>query len=457
MDFGALPPEINSGRMYVGPGGTTLLVASAGWDSLAVELNSAAGGYESVITTLTTEWTGPTSASMAAAVAPYVVWLRAVAELCEQSAVQATAAAAAYDAAFAMTVPPPLIAANRARLMTLIATNTLGQNTPAIMATEAEYGEMWAQDATAMYTYAASSASASTFAAFAPPPQTTSPAGVAGQSGAVAQAVSAQAGGNAQAASAQLTALPQALQGLSAPGSTSGNGLSSAAVGTGASVGTTGASTPLGALSSLTGASGKGAGRSVSTGAGAASGLASALGGAAGSGDAAGLFSDVAGLGSDAAGFGADGGGVGIDLYGLGLDYRGLDLDYQGLALDMEGAGSILGAEGAPAFHGAQALGGLGHGATASLGQAASASLGQGTSLGTLSVPPGWANATSSVTPLPTALDAKAMPGGWGAAPSPAAGVSKMPLGGMVGRESDGAVHRIGFRPSLIPRSPVAG
>ena len=65
-----------------------------------------------------------------------------------------------------MTVPPPLIAANRVQLMTLIATNLFGQNTPAIMATEAEYSEMWAQDATAMYSYAANSAAASAFKVF---------------------------------------------------------------------------------------------------------------------------------------------------------------------------------------------------------------------------------------------------------------------------------------------------
>jgi PPE-repeat protein len=50
-----------------------------------------------------------------------------------------------------MTVPPAMIAANRAQLMSLIATNILGQNTPAIAATEAHYGEMWAQDVTAMF------------------------------------------------------------------------------------------------------------------------------------------------------------------------------------------------------------------------------------------------------------------------------------------------------------------
>ncbi len=188
MDFGALPPEINSGRMYLGPGPATMLAASAGWESLAAELSVAASGYESVITTLTQEWQGPTSMSMAAAVTPYVAWIRAIAEQCEQSALQATAAAAAYETAYAMAVPSPLIAANRAQLMALIATNFLGQNTPAIMATEAEYSEMWAQDATAMYSYAASSASASSFSTFTAPPQTTNPGGLAGQAGAVAQA-----------------------------------------------------------------------------------------------------------------------------------------------------------------------------------------------------------------------------------------------------------------------------
>nr|WP_305035839.1 PPE domain-containing protein [Mycobacterium tuberculosis] len=50
-----------------------------------------------------------------------------------------------YDeTAYGLTVPPPVIAENRAELMILIATNLLGQNTPAIAVNEAEYGEMWA-------------------------------------------------------------------------------------------------------------------------------------------------------------------------------------------------------------------------------------------------------------------------------------------------------------------------
>ena len=173
---------------------------------------------------------------MAAAVAPYLTWMSATATQIEQVANQARAAAAAYEAAFAMTVPPAVIAANRAQLMALIATNILGQNTPAIMATEAHYGEMWAQDAAAMYGYAASSAAASALTPFTPPKSTTNPAGLTGQSVAAAQAAGTTAGSHAQtAASTSLSAVSQTLQGLSQP-TQSASGLSGLLSGNGATV-----------------------------------------------------------------------------------------------------------------------------------------------------------------------------------------------------------------------------
>jgi PPE-repeat protein len=97
-----------------------------------------------------------------------------------------------------MTVPPPVILANRAQLAALIATNFFGQNTPAIAATEAHYMEMWAQDATAMYGYAADSATASTLTSFSEPPRTTNPSAQGDQARAVAQAA-----GNATSARTQ--------------------------------------------------------------------------------------------------------------------------------------------------------------------------------------------------------------------------------------------------------------
>ncbi|MEB4212263.1 PPE family protein, partial [Mycobacterium sp. 94-17] len=80
FDFAALPPEINSGRMYAGPGSGPMMAAAAAWDEIAAELGVAASGYDSVITGLTGgPWVGPASTAMLSAVTPYVSWLSALA------------------------------------------------------------------------------------------------------------------------------------------------------------------------------------------------------------------------------------------------------------------------------------------------------------------------------------------------------------------------------------------
>lgn len=167
VDFAALPPEINSGLMYAGPGPGSMLAAAAAWEGLAADLQSTASAYGAVVTSLIDgPWQGPSAASMAAAAAPQIAWLSNTASQAQESAAQAVAAASAYEAAFMATVPPVEVAANRALLMTLLATNFLGQNSAAIAATEAQYAEMWAQDATAMYGYSGASAAATTLPAF---------------------------------------------------------------------------------------------------------------------------------------------------------------------------------------------------------------------------------------------------------------------------------------------------
>src|SRR6516165_10671310 len=215
LDFGALPPEINSGRMYVGPGSGPMLAAAAAWDELATELQSTAASYGSTIESLTTgPWTGPSSIAMTAAVAPYVAWMGATGAQAEEAATQAKLAAGAYETAFAAMVPPPVIAANRALLMALIATNFLGQNTPAIAATEAQYMEMWAQDAAAMYAYAGSSAAATQLTPFTEPPQTTNAAAAPMQAAAVSQASSTGGLHIGTQLSRLVSSLPTALQSL---------------------------------------------------------------------------------------------------------------------------------------------------------------------------------------------------------------------------------------------------
>jgi PPE-repeat protein len=217
MDFGIYPPEINSGRMYTGPGSGPMLAAAQSWGSLADELYTAASAYQSVVSELTSgSWSGPSSTSMTTAAGTYVEWLSATAAQAEETAAQARAAVAGYEAAFAMTVPPPEIAANRSLLAVLVATNFLGQNTPAIAATEALYAEMWAQDAVAMYGYAGSSAAATVLSPFTSPDQNTDPGGTASQAAAVSQA-SGTAASNVQGT---ISSVPQALSAASAPAQT---------------------------------------------------------------------------------------------------------------------------------------------------------------------------------------------------------------------------------------------
>jgi PPE-repeat protein len=210
MDFGAFPPEINSARMYSGPHAGSMLDAANAWDRLADDLYSTAASYQAIITTLTDEdWRGSAADSMAAAVAPYISWLTDTAAQAEEVASQARAAASAFETAFAATVPPPVIEANRAQLASLIADNAVGQNTPAITAVEADYAEMWARNTSAMYRYADASAAATTLTPFAAPTLGENPGLVDTGSDAAA---------NAQDALVQaMSAAPQALRSLAQP------------------------------------------------------------------------------------------------------------------------------------------------------------------------------------------------------------------------------------------------
>lgn len=176
MDYAALPPEITSALLRAGAGSGPFLAAAQAWTATYAGLTEAAEGYRAVIASI--PWYGPSSAAMRASALAYAAWLTTTAAQAETTANQALAAVAAYETAFAATVPPPVIAANRALLAALAATNLFGQNTAAIAATEAQYAEFWAQDAAAMYGYAASSAAATQLTPFSPAPQTATPLAV---------------------------------------------------------------------------------------------------------------------------------------------------------------------------------------------------------------------------------------------------------------------------------------
>jgi PPE-repeat protein len=402
LDFAALPPEINSGLMYTGPGSGPMLAAAAVWDDLAADLYSTALSYGTVISDLTSGWLGPSSAAMAAAAAPYVLWITTTAAQAEETGAQAKAAVAAYETAFVMTVPPPVIAANRALLMALIATNFFGQNTPAIMATEAEYVEMWAQDAAAMYGYQAAAQAASVLSPFTVPAQTTSPAGLAGQAAAVAQAVTTSAGTSAQTVAPFTTAMfttaatPDALPGLAASSMSSSSSTSPMSL----LATLTSSSTALSSGTSL--ASGTGSSASMSTLGISAIGPASSL---------------VRSVGPTA--------GVFVQQFRT-----------MGLALG-NSFGSGLGS--------AQV--------TAGLGRAAS--------LGTLSVPQSWASAAPAFSHVGSALPGASVsatpavvPGGPGGMLN---GMPMLPNATRGMGAPTAYTPRFGFRPTVVPRAVYAG
>jgi PPE-repeat protein len=300
MDFGALSPEINSTRMYAGPGALSLTAAAAAWDNLAADLQAASGGYRSIIAGLVTgRWLGPTSMTMATAFGPYAAWMAGLAGRAAETAGQARLAAEVYEAAFIMTVPPPAVFGNRTQLATLISTNFLGQNAAAIAANEAEYAEMWAQDAAAMYAYAAGSAEAATLTGYTDAPQITDVNAAQNQSNAVTKATGAS-GVDKAALSNLVQQVPATLQTMSTAGTATGAGAGAAATGTDSATSALmssiassvpssipsylmAAGTPLYGMSSILGMAQSAQGMAAS----AASGIASAAGSAASAGSGA--------------------------------------------------------------------------------------------------------------------------------------------------------------------------
>lgn len=405
IDFGALPPEFNSARMYAGAGSSSLTTAASAWSALAAELNSAALGYENVVTQLSSEeWLGPASASMASAVTPYVTWMNTTATQAQQAATQANAAAAAFEQAFASVVPPPLIAANRATLAQAVATNVLGQNTGVIAQLEAQYGEMWAQDATAMYTYAGQSAAATKVTPYTAAPQVADPTATAKQAASNASATGTAAGTAQSTLQQAVTTTPNQIQNLASPAAQAAAGPPTSGFG------------PLWYL--LTGQST----------------LPTSLGALVnGYAPFAGLFYNTEGL----------------PYFSVGMGNFGVQ---------MAKSAGLLGGAAAPAVAKAATggLGGLGAALGGGGGQVA-AGLGSGAHVASLSVPQSWPGAVApsvakpiSAVPVSEVITAPESGAGNLVGGVPAAGV-----GGPV--RGAGAGPRYGFKPTVMARPLSAG
>jgi PPE-repeat protein len=408
VDFGALPPEINSARMYTGPGASSLQVAASAWNALAAELQSAAQGYETTITQLASDsWNGPASAAMASAAQPYVTWMQETAAQAEQAATQAQAAAAAYEQAFASTVAPPVIAANRAETAAATQANVFGQYTALIMQLEAQYAQMWAQDAAAMYSYAGQSAAASKVSPFATPASTTNPAGTGNQAAAVSAATGNSAASSTQSLLSQLTSsTPSQLQSLATPAATAAAPTTTPFQDLYSLIfGTTVLPTNLSALVTA--------------------------------------YSPYASLFYNT---------EGLPYFSVGMGNFGVQIAKSAGML-----GGAAPAAAAPALHGLGGLGaGLGSGAAGAGAHAVSAVSGGAGSVGKLAVPASWVGGAPQAATPGVQLVSNVS-----AAPEAAAGsgnlMGGMPLAGTRAGFGNGLGPRYGFKPTVMGRPPIGG
>ena len=417
IDYALLPPEVNSGRLYAGPGSAPMMAVASAWRGIAAEIASALTSYETTLGQLVDEeWLGPASAAMTVATTPYLAWMADTVTKAEEAASQATAAAAGFEAAHAATPPPAVIAANRIQQKQLVATNVIGQNSAAIMASDAEYLQMWAQATNVMYGYAASSAAATKVTPFNQPNQTTNPDGTANQAAAVGQATGTAADNTAQT-SQLISSLPNAIQTLTSPGPADAGlppptlaGLIEA-IGRNASIngvmslvtyplnggmsflGTSAAFTPASLIPTMT--------------------------------------TFFSGGGFNALGGGAAGAGIGA-------------------LLAPGGPLSSLGALGGGTAGAASAF------TASATTPAVSAGVGQATLVGELSAPSAWAAAAPESTTAASALQASS----WAAASEGVESTTVMPGGMPVGADRGGfglGTPRYGFNPTVMPRPVIAG
>lgn len=192
MEWHGVPPEVNTARLMLGAGPAPMLQAAAGWEALAISLETQADELAASLAALTSVWSGSASERAVSSTMPMVTWLRTVSAQAMKRAMQAIAQANAYTTAMATTPPLAEIEQNHITHAVLEATNFFWVNTIPIALNEIDYFvRMWNQAAGAMDVYQAETLLNLMFELIAPPKPVVMP-GV-GESGAAAALASAAA------------------------------------------------------------------------------------------------------------------------------------------------------------------------------------------------------------------------------------------------------------------------
>lgn len=222
-DAAANPPELNYWTLTTGDHAASAAASAAGHQVLAQMLAAeiAAMGANTAATA-TVGWQGAGGTAMMMSATEFMEIMGLSVAWFEQASLQAGEIVSAYHLAETSMIPGPVCETNLSTTAALVASNILGQNTPAIAALVAQYQEFWIQNASIMSTYQAAVSAALGLLATPPPiaPMAPNPgaalAGVA-QAGAQAGVQGALQTGSQSLDQTANTAVPAAGQAAAAP------------------------------------------------------------------------------------------------------------------------------------------------------------------------------------------------------------------------------------------------
>lgn len=225
--WGASTPEMNAVVIETGTTGATWAAASAAWLGLAETTLATMGITGTQMAASIASISGMRSMLQDAATPPFMTWLGTMAGIAfKQAAVTATVAES-YGMARTTMIPSIQSINNRVREAAAEASNFFGQNTPLIVALNAEYAAYTMQNATVGTTYGQVITAATLPVPIPPPPPLSNAAKTAGEAGSAmnqaAQLVSQAGNGSAtQAAQQASQAVGQGGNGATSPANAMG-------------------------------------------------------------------------------------------------------------------------------------------------------------------------------------------------------------------------------------------
>ena len=182
--WGVSTPEMNAGVIETGSTGATWAAASAAWLGLADATLAAAAITGGQMMASIASISGLRSMAADAATPPFLTWLGTMAGIAFKQAAVCATVAESYGATRTSMIPSMQSINNRVREAAAEASNFFGQNTPLIVALNAEYAAYTVQNASLGTTYGSVITAATLPVPIPPPPPLANAAKAAGDAAA---------------------------------------------------------------------------------------------------------------------------------------------------------------------------------------------------------------------------------------------------------------------------------